>query len=77
MLTVLANLQWLPWDEYYRLELPPRARIHNVFHVGLLKKYHGPPPEKPPGLPAIFQGRAHPTPHKALQAHLARECIRS
>ncbi|KAK1608874.1 hypothetical protein QYE76_032547 [Lolium multiflorum] len=28
----------------YRLELPPRARIHNVFHVGVLKKYHGPPP---------------------------------
>ena len=56
----------------YRLELPPRARIHNVFHVGVLKKYHGPPPEVPPMLPALFQGRVHPTPVQALRARIAR-----
>jgi hypothetical protein len=56
----------------YRLELPPRARIHDVFHVGILKKYHGPPPDAPPVLPAIFQGRVQPTPHKALRARLSR-----
>lgn len=56
----------------YRLELPPRARIHDVFHVGLLKKYHGPPPDAPPVLPAMSQGRIQPTPTKALRARLAR-----
>ena len=55
----------------YRLELPPRARIHNVFHVGVLKKYHGPPPEVPPMLPPLFQGRVHPTPVQALRARIA------
>jgi hypothetical protein len=52
--------------------LPPRARIHNVFHVGVLKKYHGPPPEGPPMLPPLFQGRVHPTPIQALRARIAR-----
>lgn len=56
----------------YRLELPSRARIHDVFHVGLLKKYHGPPPDAPPVPPAMFQGRVQPTPTKALRARLAR-----
>jgi hypothetical protein len=56
----------------YRLELPPRARIHNVFHVGVLKKYHGPPPTGPPQLPPLFQGRVHPTPVQALRARIAR-----
>jgi hypothetical protein len=26
----------------YQLELPPCAKIHDVFHVALLKKYEGP-----------------------------------
>jgi hypothetical protein len=28
----------------YKLELPARARLHNVYHVGLLKPYHGASP---------------------------------
>jgi hypothetical protein len=56
----------------YCLELPPRARIHNVFHVEILKKYHGLPPKSPLMLPPLFQGRVHPTPVHALRARLAR-----
>lgn len=36
-----------------RLALPARARLHDVFHVGLLKKFVGTLPDAPPPLPAI------------------------
>jgi len=38
-------------DVAVRLALPPRARLHDVFHVGQLKKFNGVPPDAPPALP--------------------------
>lgn len=56
----------------YLLRLPPDACIHDVFHVGLLKVFHGEPPTTPPSLPDLSHGRALPKPEKALKGHLYR-----
>lgn len=56
----------------YRLALPPRARIHDMFHVGLLKQFIGKPLMSPPTLPPILHGQAIPTPEKVIKARLCR-----
>ena len=55
-----------------RLALPPRARLHDVFHVGLLKKFHGTPPAAPPPLPPVHHGAVAPVPERAVRYRLAR-----
>jgi len=55
-----------------RLTLPPHARLHDVFHVGLLKKFVGTPPDVLPPLPTIHHGAAVPEPERAVRARLAR-----
>jgi hypothetical protein len=56
----------------YKLELPPHAEIHDVFHVTMLKKYEGPTPAQPVPLPDLLHGRVLPTPEKILHARLNR-----
>jgi hypothetical protein len=54
-------------DVAYRVQLPAGTKLHDVFHVGLLKRYKGEPPVEPPGLPHISHGRACEQPERVIQ----------
>jgi hypothetical protein len=56
-----------------RSELPPGARLHDVFHVGVVKKFIGTPPATPPALPTILHGAVLPEPDRVVNARLARD----
>jgi hypothetical protein len=45
-------------DVAYKFKFLEGARLHNVFHVGLLKKFVGQPPSTPAPLPPACHGRA-------------------
>jgi hypothetical protein len=55
-----------------RLHLPPGARIHDVFHVGVLKKFMGSPPDAPPALPNTVDGAVGPRPERVVLGRRAR-----
>ena len=56
----------------YRLRLPEGARIHDVFHVGVLKPFRGTPPTSVPALPPIHHGRPLQQPERVLRSELRR-----
>ena len=58
----------------YRLQLPEKARIHDMFHVGVLKPFFGEPPVAAPPLPQLCNGRVVPQPEKVIKSRLNRGC---
>jgi hypothetical protein len=55
-----------------RLALPLRAKLHDVFHVGFLKKFIGDPPEVPSPLPSMLHGAVTPEPEHVVRFRSAR-----
>jgi hypothetical protein len=58
-------------DVAYRL-LPAGDKLHNVFHIGMLKLYHGEEPTRPGVLPTIRHGRTCLEPTSIVKSRLAR-----
>jgi hypothetical protein len=55
-----------------RLDLPPCTRLHDVFHVGLLKPFMGVPSAAPPPLLALHHGAVVLEPASVVRTRLAR-----
>lgn len=56
----------------YRIQLPSGARLHDVFHVGLLKPFVGTPLVTVPPLPPSRHGQICMEPETVVKGRLAR-----
>jgi hypothetical protein len=64
-------------DVAYHLQLSASARLHNIFHGGVLKPYHGETPTAPGILPLIKNGCACSVPAEVVCSRLARGTMSS
>lgn len=64
-------LEWVG-QVAYRLKLPEKSRIHDVFHVSVLKRFAGVPPAATVPLPPLVHGHVFPTPSQVIRARLNR-----
>jgi hypothetical protein len=58
-------------DIAYKLEFPSIARLHDLFHVVLLRLHKGAPPQVPGSLPPMLHDRAFPQSAEVIKGHLA------
>lgn len=56
----------------YHLRLSEDARMHDVFHVSVLKPFHSSPPAATPALPPLQHGRLLEAPERVLCSRLWR-----
>jgi hypothetical protein len=56
----------------YKLLLLPGSKLHNTFHVGLLKNFHGAMPSGPRALPPFHHGRTCLEPVEVIKSRLAQ-----
>ncbi|XP_068667672.1 uncharacterized protein [Aristolochia californica] len=57
----------------YQLKLPDTVKLHDVFHVSLLKPHKGPAPSSPPFLPPVDNGHVNLTPYAVLWARVTND----
>jgi hypothetical protein len=56
----------------YRLQLPAGAKLHDVFHVGLLQPFKGEPPAETLAVPLVHHGWVCVEPEAILRGRVAR-----
>ncbi|XP_068649562.1 uncharacterized protein [Aristolochia californica] len=57
----------------YQLQLPDTAKLHDVFHVSLLKPHKGPAPSSPSFLPPVDNGHVILTPYAVIRARVTND----